>query len=38
VHIEGFVGALIVEFMNEDIELSLLLKEVGASGPGSFHF
>jgi hypothetical protein len=37
-HSESFVGALIVEFMNESIELSLLLKEVGTGGPGSFHF
>jgi len=37
-HIESFMGALVVEFMNEGIELSLLLKEVGTGGPGSFDF
>jgi hypothetical protein len=30
--------ALVVELTNEGIELSLLLKEVGTGGPGSFHF
>ena len=37
-HIESFMGALVVEFMNEGIELGLLLKEVGTGGPGSFPF
>ena len=30
--------ALVVELLNENIELRLLLKEVGTCGPGSFHF
>jgi hypothetical protein len=37
-HIESFMGALVVELMKEGIELGLLLKEVGSGGPGSFHF
>jgi len=32
------MGTLIVEFVNEGIELRLLLKEVGTCGSGSFHF
>ncbi len=37
-HIESFMGALVVELMNEGIELGLLLKEVGSGGTGGFHF
>src|SRR4030095_12423654 len=37
-HVENFMGTLVVEFMNEGIELSLLLKEIGTGGTGSFHF
>ncbi len=29
--------ALVVKLVNEDVELGLLLKEVGAGWPGSFH-
>lgn len=29
--------ALVVKLVNEDIELGLLLKEVGTGRPGSFH-
>jgi hypothetical protein len=29
---------LVIEFLNEDIELSLLLKEVAAGRAGGFHF
>ena len=36
-HIESLMRALVVKLVNEDIELGLLLKEVGAGGPGSFH-
>ena len=37
-HIESFMGAFVVEFINEGIELSLLLKEVGTGRAGSFDF
>jgi len=37
-HIESFMGALVVELMNEGIELGLLLKEVGSGGTGGFDF
>jgi len=30
------MGAFGVEFLNEGIELSLLLQDVGAGGPGGF--
>ena len=37
VDIESFVRALVVKFMNEGVELCLLLKEVRTGRPGSLH-
>jgi hypothetical protein len=37
-HTESFMGALVVELVNEGLELGLLLKEVGAGRPGSLYF
>ncbi len=36
-HIEGLMRALVVKIVNEDIELGLLLKEVGTGRPSSFY-
>jgi hypothetical protein len=37
-HSESFMGALVVKFLNEGIELSWLLEEVGTGRAGSLHF
>jgi hypothetical protein len=36
-HIESFMRTLVVELLNEGVELSLLLKEVGTCRPRSFY-